>query len=333
MTTTSAPRAIVTGATGFLGSHLVMLLEEQGYQVIALGRNADKGQKLNSEQTTFKATDITNKSTLLQSFEQVDVVFHCAALSSAWGKMDDFERVNVQGARYVLQCCEQYEVKKLVYVSSTSVYFDFKDKTNIAETEVLQHGFVNHYAQTKYQAEQCLLTEKENTEVVIIRPRGIVGDGDTSIMPRVLRIADKGFFPLINQGKAIVDLTYVKNVAYALLLAAEKTGINGHCFNISNMEPLTVKSLLQKVLNHRKSSSPCRFFPMPYLLIYGIAYCLEGIAKCFSLGEPALTCYGVGLLAKTQTLNIEAARDELGYTPLYNLDHAIEQYVKWEERA
>ncbi|MCW8933967.1 MAG: NAD(P)-dependent oxidoreductase [Gammaproteobacteria bacterium] len=323
-------KAIVTGATGFLGSHLVSILEQKHYEVIALGRDANKGAALASKNIVFKSMEITDKHSVDSVFECADVVFHCAALSSVWGSPEDFELVNVQGTQNVLECCEKWSVKKLVYVSSTSVYFDYRDKTNIKESESLHHGFVNNYARTKYQAEVLLLTEKKNTEVVIIRPRGIIGDGDTSIMPRILRIADKGFFPLINKGQATVDLTYVKNVAHALILAGEKLNINGKCFNISNFEPLSVKELLQRVLKARKKK--CSLVPVDYRFMYGIAKLMEVISIRLSLGEPSITCYGVGLLAKTQTLDIEAAKNVLGYEPVYSMDYAIEKYLEWESK-
>jgi len=319
-------KAIVTGATGFLGKHLVALLEEQHCQILALGRDCQKGAALNSVQTTFKAADNAKWHELDAVFETADIVFHCAALSSVWGKAESFELANVQGTRNVLTCCEKWSIKRLVYVSSTSVYFDYQHKINIVESESLRQNFVNHYARTKYAAEQLLLTERKNTEIVIIRPRGIIGQGDTAIMPRILRIANKGFFPLINQGAAMVDLTYVKNVAYALWLAGQAIGVDGKVFNISNFEPMSVKHLLNKVLNVHNTS--CRLVPVNYQFIYGVAKFYEIIASRLSLAEPGITCYGVGLLATTQTLNVDAAKKELGYQPLYSLNYGIERSLE-----
>lgn len=321
-------KALVTGATGFLGGHLVQLLEEHGYSIIALGRDELKGAMLNSQHTTFKSVDITDRGALAEAFETVDVVFHCAALSSVWGDAQDFQRVNVQASRYVLECCEKFLVKRLVYVSSTSVYFDFTDRILLSEDQVLEQGFANEYAKSKYQAEQLLLAERKSTDVVIIRPRGIIGDGDTSIMPRILRVANKGFFPLFNRGQAMVDVTYVKNVAHALYLAGKQPNIDGQCYNISNLEPVTVKALLERVLDKRKNR--VIFIPVAYPLMYGLAWLFEATAKLLSLAEPSITCYGIGLLAKTQTLDVSAAQQQLGYEPLYSLDYAIEKYLAWE---
>jgi nucleoside-diphosphate-sugar epimerase len=321
-------RALVTGATGFLGSHLVSLLRDKGYEVIALGRDLEKGKHLESSLVSFRSVDITCLDQLLQSFENVDVVFHCAAKSSLWGDFNAFHQVNVEGSLNLLQCCEKFAVKRLIYVSSTSVYFDFKDHLNLDESQALESGFANHYARSKLLGEKALLSNRKNTEVVIIRPRGIIGEGDTSIMPRILRIADKGYFPLIANGRAIVDLTYVKNVAYALYLAAEKPGLDGSCFNISNLEPMSVKSLLTRVLGGRKSQT--LLIPVPYSVMYALAWTLEKMAICLHLNEPIITRYSVGLLGKSQTLDLSRARDRLGYEPLYSMDHAIASYLEHE---
>jgi nucleoside-diphosphate-sugar epimerase len=323
-------KAIVTGATGFLGGHLVSLLEDSGHQVVALGRDRQKGLTLASASVRFKQADITNPDELQRQFEAADVVFHCAARSSTWGAYDDFYRDNVSGTANVLRCCESLGIARLVHVSSTSVYFNFEHRLNLTESQSLTSGFANHYAKTKYLAEQLLLQEQSRTEVVIIRPRGIVGEGDVSIMPRILRIANRGFFPLINGGQAIVDLTYVKNVAQALLLAAEKPGLNKAIFNISNLEPLTVRELLNRVLERRQRR--LWMVPVPYALIAGLSHIFEAVARTLDLEEPILTHYGVGLLARSQTLNVEAACEQLGYRPRYSLDHAIEQYLAWEAR-
>ena len=321
-------KAIVTGATGFLGGHLVSLLAESSYEVVALGRNREKGEKLASSSVRFKQVDITKPADLRQVFEPVDVVFHCAARSSAWGDYDNFYRDNVAATENVLRCCESFQIPRLVHVSTTSVYFNFQDRFGLTESDCLTEGFANDYAKTKYLAEQVLLQARCTTEVVIIRPRGIVGDGDTNIMPRILRIANRGFFPLIDGGQAVVDLTYVKNVAHALLLAAQQPGLNKAVFNVSNLEPLPVRELLTRVLKHRPTR--IRMVPVPYTLIDRLSVAFEAVARSLELGEPALTRYGVGLLAKSQTLNVDAACRELGYRPQYSLDEAIERYLAWE---
>ncbi|MEM9102636.1 MAG: NAD-dependent epimerase/dehydratase family protein [Pseudomonadota bacterium] len=320
-------KAIVTGGTGFLGSHLVEMLVDEGWSVIVLARNISNDSSAHLKNVDFKSADISNLDDLEGVFEEVDVVFHCAALSSAWGEYDNFYLTNVQGTRNVLTCCEKFSVKKLIYVSSTSIYFKYKDEINISETQTLNYPFANAYAETKYLGEQVVLNEKKHIDVIIVRPRGIVGDGDVAIMPRILRVAKKGFFPLLRRGNSMVDITYVKNVAHALMLCAKIHGLDGEVFNISNDQPMKVKHLLDFVLKEKA----VRLIKTPYFIIICLAWISECFAKLTHGEEPKLTMYGVGLLAYTQTLNIDKAKKVLGYESKYSIEYAVAQYIKWEK--
>ncbi|WP_413662117.1 NAD-dependent epimerase/dehydratase family protein [Microbulbifer sp. CNSA002] len=323
-------KAIVTGGTGFLGRHLVSMLSESGWNVIVFARNIYSKEAKDSDRVVFRSVDIACKDSLNKVFESVDVVFHCAALSSAWGDYDSFYSANVEGTRNILTCCDRFKVKKLIYVSSTSVYFKYRDEIGIVENQRVGPSFANSYAETKYLGEQVLINEKKNVEVTIVRPRGIVGEGDAAIMPRIMRVARKGWFPLIKGGEATVDVTYVKNVAYALILCAETQDIDKEIFNISNDQPVKVKDLLKLVLRGRS----IKFIKVPYKLAFFFARISEVVAKVLKRGEPRLTVYGVGLLAHTQVLNVDKAKAILGYSPKYSIEYAVRQYLAWEkERA
>lgn len=320
-------KAIITGATGFLGSHLVELLQGEGWDVIAIGRNDVIGNQLISESVEYYHANITDEAQLASVFEFADVVFHCAALSTDWGEYKEFHQINVQGTRNVLNCAINVGVKRLVYVSSTSVYFDYRDRFNLSEEQNLKRGFANFYSETKFLGEQVVIEESGDAiEYVIIRPRGIIGEGDTSIMPRILRLARKGWFPLINGGNAILDVTYVKNVAYALSLAAMTAEAAGECFNITNDEPIKLRKLLE--LTFKKLGIHVRLIPVPYQLVQTVARFLHTFHRTVGKGQPALTRYSVGLISKSQTLDINKAKKILGYCPQYTLDDAISTYVQ-----
>lgn len=319
-------KAIVTGGTGFLGDHLVRNLLENGWHVIVLARNVKNEKWIDSEYVEYRAVDIVDSISLDAVFESVHVVFHCAALSSVWGKYKDFYNVNVVGTKNVVASCEKYNVSKLIYVSSTSVYFDFKDEGYINESHSISSRFANDYARTKYLGEQEVLNHNGKINVVIIRPRGIVGDGDKSIMPRLIRVAQKGYFPLFYKGEALVDVTYVKNVVEGLMLCAKVNHINREIFNISNDQPMKVKDLLDLVFKNKD----VKYLKLPYKIVFLFAWLLEYFSKLFDGGEPKLTMYGVGLLAHTQVLDITKAKQILGYSPIYSIEDAVDKYLEWE---
>ena len=205
--------------------------------------------------------------------------------------------------------------------------FEFKNEFNIDENHPIPTRFANHYAKTKYLGEQIVINQRNNVEVVIIRPRGIVGDGDKSIMPRIIRVAKNGFFPLLNNGEAIVDVTYVKNVVEGLLLCASTKNIDGEVFNISNDQPMKVSRLLNLVLKDKS----VRYLKLPYALVFSFAWLLERMSKLVGGDEPKITMYGIGLLAHTQVLNIDKAKELLGYKPIYSIEDAVDKYLEWED--
>jgi nucleoside-diphosphate-sugar epimerase len=322
---------VVTGATGFLGSYVVQSLEAQGYQVFAIGRDLRKGIKLNNAQTTFVYLDLTRRDKVLSVFTDIaggyaiDGVIHCAALSSAWGKSADFKQSNVDATKYLLEASTACNVRKFVFVSSTSVYFDFKDQLNIAEDAPLAQQFANAYAQSKYLAEREVLKFNDKINTVIIRPRGLIGVGDPAIVPRLMKLAARGWFPLIRNGEALVDLTYIRNVADALLRALQVDITSGEIFNISNDEPLKVKDLVTRLFS--LSGIQCSLKKVPYSLVMASARAMESKAVLLGSGEPLYTRYSVGLISKSQTLNIDKAKSVLGYQPKYSIEHAIQEYV------
>jgi nucleoside-diphosphate-sugar epimerase len=143
---------LVTGATGFLGKQLALKLRSQSHQVIGLGRDRFIGQQLEADNIKFLAIDLRDREAIIEACKGQDYIFHCGALSSPWGKYQDFYDTNVLGTRNIIQGCQTHHVKRLIYVSTASVYFDFVDRLNIPEQTVLPTP-VNAYAQSKQLAE------------------------------------------------------------------------------------------------------------------------------------------------------------------------------------
>lgn len=314
-------RAIVTGATGGLGRNLVEFLSLKGWDVIAFGRNKNIGDILGVE---FHAFDLSNKELTLKYFKNVDIVFHCAALSSPWGDYDSFYSANVVATKNVIDAMTLYDIKKLVHVSTPSIYFNFTNQYEVKE-DYLPKKFVNNYAKTKYEAEQVVLNS--SMESVIIRPRGIFGEYDQVLVPRLEKIAKKGSLPLIKNRKVIVDVTYVGNVVHALFLAATKDVPSKSIFNITNDEPMNIKDIFTLVMSSIKVDVKFRYISYPFLI--GVAKFLEVISKIGLTDEPLVTKYGVGVISNSQTLDISSAKEILGYMPIYTIEEGLKNYAKY----
>lgn len=319
-------KVLVTGATGFLGKYVVEELVEHGYQVRAFGRNRAIGQSLVNASVTFIQGDLTNQEDLTKACQEMDMVVHAGALSTVWGPWEDFYQTNVLGTKYVLESCRKANIERLVYVSSPSIYAAPRDQLDIKESDAPQENRLNNYIRSKLASEK-LFKDYPDVSSVILRPRGLFGIGDTSILPRVLNLSQKIGIPLIGDGRQLMDMTCVENVALAIRLALETPQAAGEVYNITNGEPRAFRNLIEETL--RGLGYPIRYRKIPAPLVSAISSSLECIYKSLKLkGEPALTRYTYYLLRYSQTLDISKAERDLGYRPKITISEGIEQYVQ-----
>ena len=117
-------------------------------------------------------------------------LIHAAALSSPWGKYEEFEKANLHTQQNLIASAKKNWLNKFVFISTPSMYFEMKDKFTVRESDPLPSKFINAYAETKRLAEIEL--EKSDIPYVILRPRALTGRGDTVIMPRLIRAFDEG---------------------------------------------------------------------------------------------------------------------------------------------
>lgn len=317
----------ITGATGFLGGYLVKLFEDKGYDVVAFGRNELVGKKLASDKVTFVKGSLEHREDVFKAIKSCDYVIHAGALSSAWGEAKAFYNSNVLGTHHVLKACQKFRVKRMVFVSSPSIYTRPNDQFDIKEDEVYHDSKLNYYIRTKIMAEN-LVNKASGFEKVIIRPRGLFGVGDPSIIPRLLHVNRKVGLPMFNNGLNIVDVTYVENVAHSLYLAIIVEGIDGQAYNITNGEPLPFKDLLSKFIDG--IGEEAKYLKLNYKLLFSIFSVVEKVFKKFKIKkEPVFTRYTLMTLGFSQTLSIDKARTELGYEPKFTIDEGIKIYGDW----
>jgi len=322
-------KALITGATGFLGGALARRLHSMSWDITASGRNAAKLNQLESEGIRALQLDLKEKAGMLEACKNQEIVFHCAAFPSSWGDFEKFYQANVIGTRNVVTACEANQIKRLVYVSTPSIYFDYKSRLNVKETDALPEPASN-YSATKILAEEEVDKASANgLSVITIRPRGIFGPGDTVISPRLIPRLQSGRLPIIGDGQNAIDLTYIDNVVDALRLCAESPpNTLGKKYNISNGEPIKLWEMLQKICGELGFQSP------KIKLSYTAAYTLASILEAAYLlipthPEPPLTRMAVNMVANSTTLDISAAKNELGYQPKVSMDEGFELFMQW----
>lgn len=322
-------KALVTGATGFLGGALVRRLNNMGWDVTALGRNVSKIDQLESEGIRAFQLDLKDKNAMAAACKDQEIVFHCAAFPSPWGSFEKFYQANVIGTRNVIRGCEEHKVKRFVYVSTPSLYFGYSSRMNVKETDVLPEP-VSNYAATKILAEQEVDEAfAKGLPTITIRPRGIFGPGDTVISPRLIPRLRSGRLPIIGDGANVVDLTYIENVVDALLLCAESpTNTLGKKYNISNDEPIKLWEWLKKICDELGFQYPK--IKISYPVAHGLAAALEAACTLIPTHpEPPLTRMAVNMIANSTTLDITAARRDLGYSPRVSVDEGFDKFMKW----
>jgi nucleoside-diphosphate-sugar epimerase len=312
---------MVTGATGFLGSHLVRALLAEGHEVVATGRDVAKAPA----GCSFVAADLTRSDDLDRLIEpagHVDAVIHAAGLSSPWGSRQAFHSANVEGTRNALKLARACRARRFVHISTPSVYFRFRDQVGVKETEPLPPP-VNAYAASKREAEKLVLDEPA-IEAIVLRPRGLYGKGDTALLPRMIAVAARRPLPLLRGGRAVTDITHVEDAAAAVLAALEApSSAAGSVYNISGGEPLPLRQIIEEACA-RCGIRP-RWRAMSTRVALGLARAAEW--TCAALPgrpEPPITAYGIGLLAYSQTLDIHAARRELGWAPLIPFSRGLD---------
>ena len=220
-------KALVTGANGFTGSHLVKSLEQQGHIVVGLVRNSSNLDRLSGTNIKLVYGDITDRDVLRTAMSGVDWVFHTAAYVEL-GLVDGIkmERVNVEGTRAVMEIAQSVGVSKVVYCSTIGVFGDTKGQVVDEKFQRIQRDFSSAYDLTKYQAQQ-LVDEfaAQGLPVVSILPSGIFGSDDPHFGP-VIQQFRKGGLKVWAGSDRITGIVHVDDLVQAMILAATKSQPN-----------------------------------------------------------------------------------------------------------
>lgn len=307
-------RVLVTGATSFLGGALLRHLGRRGLETVALGRNAGRCQRLEEAGFRTVRSDLSSADPALPNqIGTIDAVVHCAALSSHWGRLAAFRAANVEGTKNALDLAATLGARRFVNISSPTVYFELRDKLDVTETAALPTP-INAYARTKAEAERLVL-DRTDLGPVNLRPRGIYGAGEETLLPRLLSAARQRPLPLLRNGVASIDLTHVRDVLSAVEAAlCPDRAISGQTFNISGGEVIPVREIVERVC--MAFAVPVRWRRTPFPLALVAARLAEQVSLVrLRPTEPLVTPYTLGLFAFRQSLDISKARKVLGWQP------------------
>ncbi|WFP61922.1 NAD(P)-dependent oxidoreductase [Mesorhizobium sp. WSM4904] len=316
---------LVTGASGFLGSHVLRRLAASGTLALGLGRDAARCAALEAAGHRIIRHDLARPldGVFDPRLSKVERIIHCAALSAPFGRLQDFAAANVTATRSLLDFAVRQGVSRFVHISSPSVCFAFRDQLDLVEDAALPEP-VNHYALTKREAERIVLAAPA-VHPVVLRPRGIYGAGDRALLPRLIKAAKRRPLPLFRGGRAAIDLTHVDDVVDAVMAAlTAPRETESKIFNISGGEVLPVRRIADEAC--ARAGIGARWRPMPLMPAMLAAGLMEAVAlRLPGRPEPPVTRYGLGLFAYAQSLDLSKAKRVLGWAPKISFEQGLDR--------
>ncbi len=324
---------LVTGATGLIGSRLVPRLIDQGRSVRALVRPHSDVTQLTRDGVHLIAGDLTDSAAVRRAMENAGRVFHCGALVSDWGPRRQFQRVNVDGTRHVIDGALAAGVQRMVHLSSAAVYGYPRTSLPIGEQHPQTPRSIP-YIETKVAAEQLVAQaiRCQGLPAVTLRPVMVFGPGCQNYVGQVVQHLRRGSMVMFDGGRHVAGLAYVDNVVDAICLAATAPEAVGQTMNVCDDSPITWRQYIDALADGL--DIPRARFSIPSKLAYAASIPCETLARCFRLRQrPWLTRMAVLELGQSQIYDIALARRVLGYHPAVAFEQAIEATIQWVKRT
>ena len=217
-------KIFITGATGFIGTHLVKRLAQTEHTLYCLVRKTSNIRELKEIGATLVTGDVTDKNSLLKGMEGCDWLLHLANVYSFWeSNKQIYTEVNVEGTRNVMECALETGVSKVVHVSTAATYGKPADSPFVEESAVGSVRF-SEYARTKYAGDQIAweLYEKKGLPLVVIYPGSVVGPGDSKASGKYISDLLRRRLPATVLPNSVLTVVYVMDVVEAIVSAAEK---------------------------------------------------------------------------------------------------------------
>jgi polyketide synthase len=326
---------LVTGATGFIGGHLVRRLAAHGCAVRCLVRAGSDTAGLEQSGLELARGDLRDPGSLAGAVAGCEYVVHCAALVSDWATTAEIVASNVDGTRHLLAACRNASVGRIVHLSSTDVY-GHPGLPSVDEAHV-GGRFRNWYAQSKKDAEVEVrrAADAYGAAAVILRPATVYGPGSKDVVGEIARALRARHMLLIDGGRAVAGLCYVENLLDAVVLALGHPQAVGQAFNISDGLPVTWRRFTDDLA--RSLGCPPARFSLPYPLAEAIGFGLEHAYRLLrrSTGielAPLLSRQAVQVLGVDQDFDNRKARELLGWEPRVGYEAGLEATIDWLQR-
>jgi nucleoside-diphosphate-sugar epimerase len=326
---------LITGASGFIGSHLAhtLLASSPPVRLRLLARpfsdlRAFEGYA-NIQIVRVERWDDAEQ--LRQAFREVDYVFHTAAACSDWAKWGDFEEANVTMAKRLVEAAiaerrrQDSGMKRLLHISTADVY-GFPG--NGPSEDVSPRDIGIPYVTTKIAGETAVLSAKGQLPVTVVRPTSVYGPRSKDFVLEIATLL-KSRMMLLVSGEVDAGLIYVDDLVDGLIRAATSPNAVGQVYNMWGEEHITWRRYLDRLAEELGYPRP--FLSLPFGPLLACGYLLESLYHlCGWYGaRPLLTRHAVYVMGRHQHTPIDKAKRELGFHPRISLDAGLEQSVEW----
>lgn len=318
-------KVLVTGATGFTGGYLCRRLIAQGYSVKGLALPEMDIRELEKTGVEVVVGDLCKKETLIPAVENVDYVYHIAAVYREQNiPRKLFFDVNVEGTKNLLEAAQEAGVKRFIHCSTVGVQGEIKEAPATEETS---YNPGDYYQESKMQGELLALDffRKQKLPGVIFRPVGIYGPGDDRFK-KLFRYIAQGKFRMFGSGKILYHLTYIDDLIDGILLVGETPGIEGEIFTLAGKRYTTLNELVQTIADVLEVPLSKQHYPVWPVWLAG-AIC-EFVCLPFRI-QPPIYRRRVDFFMKDRAFDIGKAKRMLDFTPKVDLKTGLSRTAQW----
>ncbi len=321
----SKPISIVTGANGFVGSHLVDLLLSKNHEVHCILRESSNARWLENKPVKIFRTGLTDKEKLKEVVKGADYLFHVAGVVKAKTE-EGYYKGNVLTTRNLLMALSETgaNIKKVIIVSSQTACGPSKNGKPVTEED--ECNPITRYGKSKLEEEKTARLFMDKLPVTIVRPPAVYGERDTEIL-QLFQTYNKGLMVLIGFKKKLVSLIHVKDLVEGIYLAAISEKSKGETYFISSDKYYSweeVGAIIKDVLG--KSSIKIR---LPHFLVYSVA----AIAELFYLFSNQAATFNIekakDFVQRYWICSPQKAMNQLGFVPKIQLREGIQRTVDW----
>jgi dihydroflavonol-4-reductase len=315
---------LVTGATGFTGSHLARALHARGYRVRTLVRSGSGARALERSGVKVVRGDVTRASDVECAATGVHTIYHLAALFRTAGHADEeYRAVHVAGTRHVLDAAITHEVGRVVHCSTAGVHGAVR---HIPGDEDSPFNPGDIYQKTKLEGEEVARAAfQAGVPGVVVRPVGIYGPGDLRFL-KLFRAVHNRRFMMFGSGKVPYHLTYIDDLVDGLILCGEKPEALGQTYILAGCEYVALNDLVRGVADAVGVPHPSGRLPL-WPLLTGASLC-EALCRPFNI-EPPLHKRRAEFFVHSRAFTSEKARRELGFAPKVPLTEGLRRTAEW----